>query len=56
VALQFDINKKTSEKVMNFTATATGISFAYTFNDDGDFPLTITINDKEVVQYLLVVE
>ena len=56
VALQFDINKKTLEKVMNFTATASGISFAYTFNDDGDFPLTITINDKEVVQYLLVVE
>lgn len=56
VALQFDINKKIVEKVMNFTAVAGGISFAYTFNDDGDFPLTITINDKEVVQYLLVVD
>ena len=56
VALQFDINKKLVEKVMNFSAAAGGISFTYTFNDDGDFPLTITINDKQVVQYLLVVE
>jgi hypothetical protein len=56
VALRIESNKKTIEKVMNFTNNGNMIGFAYTFNEDGEFPLTITLNDKEVIQYLLVVE
>ncbi len=56
VALRLEANKKIIEKVMNFTVNGNAIGFAYIFNEDGEFPLTITLNDKEVLQYLLIVE
>jgi hypothetical protein len=56
IALQMVVNKKVIEKEMNFSATGSNISFTYTFNTDDEFPLTITLNDKETLQYLLIVE
>ncbi len=56
VALMIENNKKQTEKVMNYNIAAGHIIFEYKFNDDGEFPVSIMINDKEVLQYLVMVE
>ena len=56
VSLIIENNNKTAEKVMNFTALNGHIVFDYKFNDDGEFPVTILINGKETLGYIITVD
>lgn len=55
VSLTIENNNKIAEKVMNYSAANGHILFDYKFNDEGEYPVTVMINGKETLGYLIIV-
>ncbi|MBK7882663.1 MAG: hypothetical protein IPJ81_01615 [Chitinophagaceae bacterium] len=57
ISLLIEENKKRLVKAISNPVTAAGkTNFTYTFEDEGTYDVTILINDKETLQYLVEVE